>query len=440
MIKYSIIIPTLNEEFYIIKNINKLLFYKNIEIIIADGGSSDKTIDIVKEKNVKIIYSLPGRGIQLNGGANEANGEIICFLHADTFLPLNAFNLLDKFFENSNNNICRFKLGFDVEHFLLDKYKSFSKFDSIFTRFGDMFIAVRKDFYINIGGFPNKTIFEDVEFLRKASKFEKVKIIDAEVVSSARTFIKYGIIKQQLFNGYSMIKYLIGFRKFIKENKYYKRNSKLISSLIVFVRYPTKGKVKTRLASSIGENKTTSIYKILAENVIKNFAKVKNTNKYVFYSDESEKILIKKWLGKKFIFSTQEGDNLGERMKNSFEKVFSHGANKVIIIGTDIPDLTTEVINNAILKLEHVDVVIGPSDDGGYYLLGMKKYFSEFFENINYSTNEVFSKTINKIDMLGLTFETLPLLQDIDTKGDLEKWLIEGKNEKLKTRIKQINE
>jgi len=398
MFKYSVIIPTFNEEIYLRENIRSIKkMNSGAEIIIADGSSKDDTIIIAEEEKVKLITCRQGRGIQLNKGSEIASGNIFCFLHADTFLPPNAFAILDEFFSYSENEICRFRLGFDVEHWLFDRYTFFSKYDSIFTRFGDMFIAVRKDYYNQLGGFPNWNTFEDVDFLKRASKNSKVTALDSQVVSSARAFIKFGLINQQIFNGYLMTKYLLGFRKFISENIYYRRKiRKSKTSIIVFVRYPVEGKVKTRLASTIGARSAANIYKKIAETVINKIKSVRNSNKYIFYSEEKEKDLIKKWLGRRFYYANQNGDDLGERMLNAFRIVFGHGANKTIIIGTDTPDLSADIINN------------------------------------------VFDETIKKINSLGLTFNRLNELQDIDTEIDLIKWFGQSKKTDLKNEIESV--
>lgn len=439
-IKYSIIIPTLNEELFIAKNI-KLIRNVNpeVEIIIADGGSEDESLTIAANQNVKIINCTTGRGVQLNEGARAANGEILIFLHADTFLPQNAFVLFDKYFAEKENKICRFELGFDIENRVMDIYTRFSKYDSVLTRFGDMCIAVRKDFFNAVGGYPNWNYFEDVEFLRKASRQTKIFTLTHTVISSARTFTKFGLINQQIANGYSMLKYLLGFRKFIEENKYYSRKMKPKSaSIIIFARYPVEGKVKTRLAANIGNKYAVEFYKLISRKIINRIKVIRNSYKYVFYSDEKEKDIVKKWLGRSFLYSHQEGNDLNERMTDAFRKVFSHGANKVIIVGTDIPDLSKELINKAISDLDKNDVVIGPSKDGGYYLLGMKKFTPGLFEDIEFSTETVFAKTIEKIKMLGLTYTTLETLQDIDTEDDLVRWINDHKKTKLKNEIELI--
>ena len=123
-------------------------------------------------------------------------------------------------------------------------------------------------------------------------------------------------------------------------------------------------------------------------------------------------------------------------MKNAFEKVFSAGSQKVIIVGTDIPDLSKEVIIKAFELLDSNDVVIGPAKDGGYYLLGMKKMHTKLFDKIEYSTSSVLSETLLKIKELNLTYHLLPELRDIDTEEDLLNWLNHDYSNPIKKNVK----
>lgn len=437
--KYSIIIPAFNEELFLEDSLESLKKFENYEVIISDGGSSDDTLKIAEKFNAKIVNSKPGRGIQLNKGIDAANGEILCFLHADTALPDNAFELLEEFFQDIENKICRFKLGFDVDHKLLNRYKRFSKYDTPFTRFGDMFIAVRKNFTGKIGGYPNWKVFEDVEFLRKAARLSKVNVLNAEVISSARTFTKHGLIAQQLFNISSFVKFFLGNKRITNESKYYDREMKKISaSIILFVKYPVEGKVKTRLGETTGNKKAAEIYSLLAENIIGNVKRLKNTYNYIFYSDDSEKDKIKSWIKGSCFYAPQKGNGLGERMSNAFKLVFGHGAKKALIIGTDIPNLSTEIIEQAITKLDEFDIVIGPSPDGGYYLLGMKKFIPGLFKDITYSTSSVFVETIRKTEDMNLTHYILDEKADIDTEKELKNWLQNSQSNILKQKINAV--
>ncbi len=436
--KYSIIIPTINEEYFLNKNLESLKNFKeDVEIIVSDGGSKDNTLDIAQRFNCFIVNSNAGRGTQLNAGAAAASGDILIFLHADTFLPDNALNLINEFFTSAENKICRFLLGFDFNHKWLDLYTSFSKYDTLFTRFGDSAIIVRKEFFNELDGFKNTETFEDVDFLKRASHISKVKIINDSVISSSRRFIQNGVIKQQLLNIFLFIGYLLNISIQNLSKMYNKNTSKSkTDSIIIFLRYPKNGKVKTRLAKTTSSEFATNFYKSCAENLVNITKRISSINRFVFFSNENEREEIKSWLGNKLFYAHQEGDDLGIRMKNAFEKVFSTGAEKVIIIGTDIPDLSAEIINKAFEYLDSSDIVIGPSKDGGFYLLGMKKMYAGLFEEIEYSTAEVFSETLARIKELKLSCQLLPELQDIDTEEDLLRWLNESNENNIKKDIK----
>lgn len=437
-IKYSVIIPTLNEEAFIAKCIESTRsIIPDAEIIIADGGSTDSTIEICKCYDVKIINSAKGRGQQLNEGAKAASGDILIFLHADTFLPESAFNLINDFFANSKNNICRFLLGFDFNHKILDLYTAFSKYDTLFTRFGDSSIIVRKNFFNHLNGFENSETFEDVDFMKRASRHSKVEILNDSVISSSRRFIQNGVIYQQLLNAFLFIGYLLKIKIQTLSKMYNKTTSKRkTDSVIIFLRYPRNGQVKTRLAKTTSSEFATSFYKSCAENLVSITKKISSINRFVFFSNKSEEKEIKSWLGGKLFYAHQEGNDLGSRMKNAFEKVLSTGSQKVIIIGTDIPDLSKELICSAFNSLDTNDVVIGPSEDGGYYLLGIKKMYAKLFEGIEYSTSSVLSETLARVKDLNLTYRLLPVLPDIDTEEDLINWLNNNVSTSIKNEIK----
>lgn len=436
--KYSVIIPTLNEEFFIEKNLRFLnSLNRNLEIIVSDGGSVDNTTVVAKGFNARVINSDPGRGIQLNNGAKAARGDIFLFLHADTLLTENAFDLLDEYFTNQENNICRFLLGFDFNHRLLDLYSSFSKYDTPFTRFGDSAIIIRNNFFTKLNGFHNRDIFEDVDFFSRSVKYGRINILNATVNSSARRLIRDGIIKRQLFNTLLFIGYILNVNQQTLSKLYNNTfNKSETNSIIIFLRFPKIGEVKTRLAKTTSSEFALTFYKSCAENLIKNVKQIPRVKRFAFYSNKNEKGEINKWLGNKLFFAPQEGDDLGSRMINAFEKVFSTGAQKVIIVGTDIPDLSKDIILDAFNSLNSNDVVIGPSKDGGYYLLGMTKMCPELFDEIEYSTSTVLSQTLARVNKLNLSYQLLPKLVDIDTKEDLVEWLSNDTENPIKKEIK----
>jgi len=117
----------------------------------------------------------------------------------------------------------------------------------------------------------------------------------------------------------------------------------------------------------------------------------------------------------------QHGRDLGERMKNGFLDGFAKGYKRVVLIGSDIPDLPKNSIEEAFQSLEETDAVIGPAFDGGYYLIGFRQsaFSSQVFEEINWGTATVFDETMKKLKRLRRSVHTLPRLRDIDTVEDL---------------------
>ena len=208
---------------------------------------------------------------------------------------------------------------------------------------------------------------------------------------------------------------------------------KMENALIIFLKYPEPGKVKTRLAKDIGNEKACEIYKLLAENVIKNILP-KNPGTYdvhIFFTPADKETEIRTWLkpilddnqGIKTQFRTQEGSNLGKRMSNAFKKILQEkGCKKCIIIGTDCPEIDATLIENAFGVLKEKDIVIGPCKDGGYYLLGMSRPVSDLFVDIDWSTDRVFEQTMEKIQKNNLSCSILKTLVDIDIIEDLYQY------------------
>jgi uncharacterized protein len=188
--------------------------------------------------------------------------------------------------------------------------------------------------------------------------------------------------------------------------------------LLIFVKNVVKGHVKTRLAKDIGEERALEIYRLLLQQTL-NVAAGAEASKEVWYSSYIEnKDEVNEKVHKKKL---QQGDNLGDRMKFAFNNAFSNGFDKVVIIGSDCPELTSELLNEAFRLLDQNDVVIGPSEDGGYYLLGKSKYEPGLFDGVQWSTQNVFRQTIEKAVKKSLTVTLLQPLNDIDTLEDLRK-------------------
>ena len=188
------------------------------------------------------------------------------------------------------------------------------------------------------------------------------------------------------------------------------------SALIIFVRTPEWGKVKTRLARTIGNDKALLIYTELL-NHTHAITKDLDCDKYIFYADSIREDDL--WENDHYRKMLQQDGHLGTRMHYAFESVFSMGCDHIVIIGSDCFEMRTHHITDAFASLNKEPVVIGPAWDGGYYLLGLNKMVPEIFENISWSTPDVIKQTFDILKRLHHSYILLPAMRDVDEEGDL---------------------
>ena len=185
--------------------------------------------------------------------------------------------------------------------------------------------------------------------------------------------------------------------------------------LLIFTRNPEFGKVKTRLARDIGHQAALDIYKFLLAHTAKICTPL-DTKKAVYYSEEIPNNDL--WNATVFQKKKQIGEDLGERMQNAFAEGFNLGYSKIIIIGSDLYDIETKDLEQAFKVLNNHEIVIGPAEDGGYYLLGMKQLHPKLFKNKNWGTATVLQDTINELKKSN--YKLLEKRNDVDLYSDIK--------------------
>jgi uncharacterized protein len=192
-------------------------------------------------------------------------------------------------------------------------------------------------------------------------------------------------------------------------------------AIILMIKYPQLGNVKTRLAVDIGGFHATELYACFLKDMATMINK-SNYPKVISYSpdDASTLSFFKNMFGENNLYFPQDGNNLGEKMLNAFAKTYENNFTKTVLIGSDTPQLSLKIIKNAFSALDTMPTVIGPSLDGGYYLIGFDKneFHHKYFENISWSTDKVFSQTIRAVQK---SYVLLQELNDIDTLIDLKQ-------------------
>lgn len=194
--------------------------------------------------------------------------------------------------------------------------------------------------------------------------------------------------------------------------------------IAVFMRSPESGSVKTRLSKHLGSEVVTGLYKCFIRDILRAAEKTGYEIKIFYYPPHSE-TAVANWLGNTFKLYPQRGKDLGMRMANAFSDIFSFGYKEAILIGTDCPDIRENILTEAFQSFQDTGCVLGPSLDGGYYLIGFTagEFNANLFDNISWGTDSVYNQTLEICRREKIRPHILPELNDIDTYDDLEQFM-----------------
>lgn len=192
------------------------------------------------------------------------------------------------------------------------------------------------------------------------------------------------------------------------------------SLMLLFLKAPIKGQVKSRLAAGLGDDIALELYKNFVLDILETIEKTGHSCTIFFHPPEARDT-VAVWLGPGRDYLPQQGGDLGERMANAFATIFKRGVSRAILIGSDIPDLSIDILEQAFRSLESRDAVLGPAMDGGYYLIGFRRdtFVPGVFQGIAWGSDRVFAETRQKLEQAKRGVHLLPEWRDVDTPEDL---------------------
>ncbi|MGB3570946.1 MAG: TIGR04282 family arsenosugar biosynthesis glycosyltransferase [Phormidesmis sp.] len=192
------------------------------------------------------------------------------------------------------------------------------------------------------------------------------------------------------------------------------------SLLILFLRYPMPGSTKTRLIPALGAQGAASLQRQMAEYLLSQVLSPNWQLQICFTGSCLDSV--QNWLGERFSYKAQVRGELGRRLQDAFQQEFESGYERVVVIGADCPDVNLRHIEQAFQRLRSHDLVLGPAQDGGYYLIGLRYPHTAIFDDIDWGTSLVFQQTCTKAWRLGLSMAELEILSDVDRPEDLVVW------------------
>ncbi len=427
--RIAVIIPAINEEQSIGEVVCAIPDWVD-EIIVADNGSVDKTPEIAAAGGAKVVFE-PSRGygsacLAAMAGLNRP--DVVVFLDGDfSDYPEEMGTLVDPILSGRADMVIGSRVLGAREPGALTPQALFGNWLAcrlmyLFwkVRYTDLgpFRAIRYRSLMRLG-MRDRDYGWTVEMQIKAAR-EGLRVMEVPV-SYRRRIGKSkvsGTVRGLVGAGTKIIgTILVAAAGFLPASG----PDPLPERVVIFTRYPEPGKTKTRLIPVLGAAAAAALHRRMTERTVTtvmNLAQKKALDMYVCYEGGSQ-MLMSRWLGQRVPLFRQGQGDLGKRMLTAFEESFRAGAERVVLIGTDLPGLSGNIIESAFDELGRHDVVLGPTDDGGYYLIALKVPQPGLFEYMTWGTGTVLSETMERTRNLRLSTALVQPLHDVDRPEDI---------------------
>jgi rSAM/selenodomain-associated transferase 2/rSAM/selenodomain-associated transferase 1 len=447
----AVIIPTLDEEEFLPRLLSDLGdLPQPSRVVVVDGGSADRTPEVAAGAGATVLHTPPGRARQLNAGAASVSSPWLLFLHADSRLPPGTRTALGRWLEKpSLEGAAHFRFRLDARGpgwtFIEWGQRLRERLTGLV--YGDQGLLISRRRWEAMGGIPEIPVMEDVETVRRLRRNGGLDRIDAPLVTSRRRYEEVGVVRGLVRNASLITLYRLGVSADRLARWYPPRRGKKSASiseprrdpavreapgsgppeldssaptpiLLVFAKAPRPGRVKTRLAATVGPHRAARIYRDMGKRVVDRL-RGGSFRVRICFAPADARPEMEDWLGSQGMeFQPQSGRELGERMRSAFKEAFEE-TDRVCIVGTDVPALHRGLVERALDELNEVDAVFGPALDGGYYLLALRRPAPELFHGIPWSTPSVLQRSLERAGALGLQVALLPALADVDREEDL---------------------
>jgi rSAM/selenodomain-associated transferase 2/rSAM/selenodomain-associated transferase 1 len=433
MKRISVIVPALNEAALITEVLQALapLRRRGHEVIVVDGGSSDGTSALAAPLADRVLHTPKGRALQMNVGAHAATGDVLWFLHADTLPPPDADEAILSALAQGNRGWGHFDVRLSGAGILLRMVATLmnrrSRLVGIAT--GDQGLFVQRELFERAGGFPEIPLMEDIALSRMLKRYSRPACVAQELVTSSRRWERRGTWRTILLMWRLRLAYFLGAdpRKLAGQYSEPSAMSFPDASLMIFAKAPVAGAAKTRLAPVLGEQGAADLHARLTERILHTAVTANLAPVELWCSPDCGHPFFQAVTGT-VGRRVQHGQDLGDRMANAFDAALGHHP-YAVLVGTDCPAMTADYLARAFALLDGgADAVLGPAEDGGYVLLGLRCMDKRLFEGVAWGTDSVLDQTRERLAALGWRWQELETLWDVDRPEDLERLMRSSHN------------
>lgn len=433
----SVVIPVWRDAASLEQALSALPPQPGLEVIAAQVlGDDDEYVRIrVARPDVRWESAARGRGVQMNAGAAAARGRWLVFLHADSRLPPEWMGVVRHADSRPGVVAGCFRLALDSRDWRarLLEWGVRARIALFGLPYGDQAIFVRRAVFEEIGGYRDWPLMEDVDLVRRLKAAGRLWAAPAVVVTSARRWERGGWVRQSAINMSLAVRFFLGASPARLAQRYLHRSRRAI---VLMARAPWAGG-KTRLAGLASEAALGDLRQALFEDTLDVVRSVPDAQRIVACEPAAAAARLRETSGGTIDVIPQRGDDLGDRMRHVFEDAYRLGAESVVVVGSDLPDLPGRLLTRAFAALDAdpAPVVLGPAEDGGYYLIGMRGPRPGLFAGIEWGGSRVLEATIAAAAREGAPVVLLEPWGDVDRPQDIAGFLARrGGGAALRTR------
>lgn len=422
-IEISVVIPVWRDTASLLTLFSHVPSRPDVEVIVA--ATPDEYPEIVAatavKPGVRVVAGGRGRGVQMNAGARAASGTWLLFLHADSHLPPGAFAEIASLSADPQTVGGAFRFALDAPGWRprFMEWGTAQRTRWFQLPYGDQGIFVRRAVFNQLGGYHEAPLMEDVDLVRRLRRVGKLHRSRLKLLTSARRWRQDGWFTRMFRNWTLMIRYAMGADLRRLARRYEGRRRSVVA---VLARAPSSGG-KSRLFQSLGMAPDPALTLALLSDTVAAVERVPGVDRALIFTPAGSRAELEAAVCAAWTFIAQREGDLGERMVGAFQELYGLGYDEIVLVGSDLPTLPPALLGRAVraLRTRTPTVVLGPSTDGGYYLIGLQRPVEELFRGVSWGTPAVLDETRARAATLGLPLHLIDEWYDVDDAETLER-------------------